>query len=338
MSETILEVENLKTYFFIEQGVVRAVDGVSFNLAAGKTLGIVGESGCGKSVTSRTIMRLLSPSLARIVDGSIMYYPAQGQPIDLARLDPLGEQIRDIRGNEIAMIFQEPMTSLNPVYTIGHQIMEAILLHQPVTKAEARKQAIAMLGLVGIPSAEQRVDQYPHQFSGGMRQRAMIAMALSCNPRILIADEPTTALDVTIEAQILDLIQQIQQDSDMALIMITHDLNVIGEVADHVIVMYLGKVVESAPVDEIFDAPKHPYTQGLLNSLPMIGRETRLEPITGSVPGPHERPRGCAFAPRCPHVMERCRSQDPPSIAVGEVSAVACWLYDERSEVAHAAG
>ena len=332
--DTVLEVENLKTYFFIEQGVVRAVDGVSFTLQAGKTLGIVGESGCGKSVTSRTIMRLLSPSLARIVDGSITYYPAQGPAVDLTSADPYGEQIRHIRGNEIAMIFQEPMTSLNPVYTIGHQIMEAILLHQDVTKEGARQRAIEMLQRVGIPSPEQRVDQYPHQFSGGMRQRAMIAMALSCNPRILIADEPTTALDVTIEAQILDLIRQIQEDTDMALIMITHDLNVIGEVADHVIVMYLGQVVESAPVDDIFDAPQHPYTQGLLNSLPMIGREERLEPITGSVPGPQERPQGCPFAPRCPHVMDKCRAENPPSFSAGPISRVACWLYEEAAEVA----
>ena len=333
--DTVLEVNNLKTYFYIEQGVVRAVDGVSFTLQAGKTLGIVGESGCGKSVTSRTIMRLLSPSLARIVDGSIKYFPAEGPPVELTRVDPYGDQIRDIRGNEIAMIFQEPMTSLNPVYTIGQQIMEAILLHQDVQKDAARARAIDVLRLVGIPLPEQRVDQYPHEFSGGMRQRAMIAMALSCNPRILIADEPTTALDVTIEAQILELIQQIQQDNDMALIMITHDLNVIGEVADHVIVMYLGQVVESAPVDDIFDNPKHPYTKGLLNSLPMIGRNDRLEPITGSVPGPHERPRGCPFAPRCPQVMDRCRAENPPSFALSPASNVACWLYDENAEVAH---
>ena len=331
MAETVLEVENLKAYFFIEQGVVRAVDGVSFRLEAGKTLGIVGESGCGKSVTSRAIMRLLPPSLARIVAGSARYYPAAGKPVELTALDPYGERIRAIRGNEIAMIFQEPMTSLNPVYTIGQQIMEAIRLHQALSKEQARGRAIAMLRLVGIPSPEQRVDQYPHQFSGGMRQRAMIAMALSCNPRILIADEPTTALDVTIESQILDLIQQIQRDSDMALIMITHDLNVIGEVADHVIVMYLGQVVESAPVDEIFDAPKHPYTQGLLNSLPLIGRGARLEPIRGSVPGPQERPRGCPFAPRCPQVMERCHSEEPPTLATGAASAAACWLYAEEA-------
>ncbi|MDE2750632.1 MAG: ABC transporter ATP-binding protein [Chloroflexota bacterium] len=333
--DTVLEVSNLKTYFYIEQGVVRAVDGVSFTLQAGKTLGIVGESGCGKSVTSRTIMRLLSPSLARIVDGSIKYYPADGPPVELTQVDPYGDRIRDIRGNEIAMIFQEPMTSLNPVYTIGQQIMEAILLHQDVSKDEARARAIDVLRLVGIPLPEQRVDQYPHEFSGGMRQRAMIAMALSCNPRILIADEPTTALDVTIEAQILELIQQIQQDNDMALIMITHDLNVIGEVADHVIVMYLGQVVESAPVDDIFDQPKHPYTQGLLNSLPMIGRGDRLEPITGSVPGPHERPRGCPFAPRCPQVMDRCRAENPPSFVLGPASDVACWLYEEAAEPSH---
>ncbi len=333
--ETVLAVNNLKTWFYIEQGVVRAVDGVSFTLQAGKTLGIVGESGCGKSVTSRTIMRLLSPSLARIVDGSIKYYPKAGPPVELTQVDPYGDQIRDIRGNEIAMIFQEPMTSLNPVYTIGQQIMEAILLHQDVSKYEARARAIDVLRLVGIPLPEQRVDQYPHEFSGGMRQRAMIAMALSCNPRILIADEPTTALDVTIEAQILELIQQIQQDNDMALIMITHDLNVIGEVADHVIVMYLGQVVESAPVDDIFDNPKHPYTQGLLNSLPMIGRRDRLEPITGSVPGPHERPRGCPFAPRCPHVMNRCRAENPPTFFLGPASNVACWLYDEAIESSH---
>lgn len=333
--DTVLEVKNLKTYFFIEQGVIRAVDGVSFTLHAGKTLGIVGESGCGKSVTSRTIMRLLSPSISRIVEGSILYYPQQGDPVDLAQVDPYGNQIRDIRGNDIAMIFQEPMTSLNPVYTVGQQIMEAILLHQTVSKVEAKKQAIEMLRLVGIPSPERRVDQYPHHFSGGMRQRAMIAMALSCNPRILIADEPTTALDVTIEAQILDLIQQIQETTDMALMMITHDLNVIGEIADHVIVMYLGQVVESAPVDSIFDDPKHPYTQGLLNSLPKIGNSHRLEPIVGSVPGPHERPRGCSFAPRCPFVMDQCHIHTPPTFSTGDNSSAACWLYDEETEVVH---
>ena len=331
----LLEVENLKAYFYLDQGVIRAVDGVNFAVRRGETLGIVGESGCGKSVTARSIMRLLPPDISRIVDGRMNYYRSDGQRLDLATLDPHGDEIRDIRGNDIAMIFQEPMTSLNPVYTIGHQIMEAIQLHQNVGKEEAHNRAVEMLRLVGIPEPERRVDQYQHHYSGGMRQRAMIAMALSCNPELLIADEPTTALDVTIEAQILDLIQQIQEERDMALVMITHDLNVIGEVADHVIVMYLGKVVESTDVDHIFDDPKHPYTQGLLNSLPQIGRRDRLTSIEGSVPGPHERQKGCSFAPRCPHVMDKCRQLEPPSFRVNDATETACWLYEDVTEVIH---
>ncbi len=334
-ARTLLEVKNLKTYFYLEQGVIRAVDGVSFTLRRGQTLGIVGESGCGKSVMARSIMRLLPPDITRIVDGHILYHSSSGVPVDLAALDPHGDQIRDIRGNDIAMIFQEPMTSLNPVYTIGHQIMEALRLHQTVSKDEARQRAVDMLRLVGISEPERRIDQYPHHYSGGMRQRAMIAMALSCNPELLIADEPTTALDVTIEAQILDLIQHIQAERQMALMMITHDLNVIGEVADHVIVMYLGKVVESTTVDDIFDHPKHPYTRGLLNSLPQIGRAERLTPIEGTVPGPHERPKGCSFAPRCPAVMERCHTQEPPMFRVEENITAACWLYEDVAEVAY---
>lgn len=330
----LLEVKNLKTCFYLEQGVIRAVDGVSFTLRRGRTLGIVGESGCGKSVMARSIMRLLPPDITRIVEGQIIYHGDSGVPVDLAALDPHGEQIRDIRGNEIAMIFQEPMTSLNPVYTIGQQIMEAIKLHQAVSKDEARQRAVEMLRLVGIPEPERRVEQYPHHYSGGMRQRAMIAMALSCNPALLIADEPTTALDVTIEAQILDLIQQIQAERNMALMIITHDLNVIGEVADQVIVMYLGKVVESTTVADIFDNPKHPYTRGLLNSLPQIGRVERLASIEGTVPGPHERPRGCLFAPRCPAVMERCHTQEPPMFPVEDSIMAACWLYDDTAEAA----
>ena len=325
----LLDVRDLKTWFYLEQGVIRAVDGVSFRLHRGETLGIVGESGCGKSVTARSIMRLLPLDTARITGGEIIWHPAGSQDLDLTQLDPHGTEIRSIRGNEIAMIFQEPMTSLNPVYSIGHQIMEAIRLHQQVGVDEARARAVDMLSLVGIPEAEQRVDQYQHQYSGGMRQRAMIAMALSCNPQLLIADEPTTALDVTIEAQILDLISQIQQERDMALIMITHDLNVIGEVADQVIVMYLGRVVEAAAVDSIFEAPKHPYTQGLLQSLPQIGRRERLSSIAGSVPGPHERPTGCSFAPRCPHVMEHCLAQEPPVFQIDETTSAACWLYED---------
>lgn len=326
----LLEVQNLKTYFYLEQGVIRAVDGVSFSLRRGQTLGVVGESGCGKSVMARSVMRLLPPDITRIVDGHIVYHGGSGAPVDLATLDPHGDQIRDIRGNDIAMIFQEPMTSLNPVYTIGQQIMEAVQLHQTVSRDEARQRAIDMLRLVGISEPERRIDQYPHHYSGGMRQRAMIAMALSCNPELLIADEPTTALDVTIEAQILDLIQEIQAERHMALMMITHDLNVIGEVANHVIVMYLGKVVESTTVDDIFDNPKHPYTRGLLNSLPQIGRTQRLVPIVGTVPGPHERPKGCSFAPRCPAVMARCHTQEPPMFRVEENIAAACWLYEDE--------
>jgi oligopeptide/dipeptide ABC transporter ATP-binding protein len=324
----LLEVSNLKTHFFLDQGILRAVDGVSFSLARRETLGIVGESGCGKSVTARSILRLLPHRVGRIVEGSITYHGDGSRPVDLARLDPFGEEIRRIRGNEIAMIFQEPMTSLNPVYTVGQQIVETVQLHQQLSKEEARQRAIEMLRLVGIPAAEQRIDQYQHQYSGGMRQRAMIAMALSCNPRLLIADEPTTALDVTIEAQILDLILGIQEETEMALIMITHDLNVIGEIAHNVIVMYLGKVVEQATVDQIFDDPKHPYTQGLLQSLPQIGRGARLTPIAGTVPGPHERIAGCSFAPRCPHVMEQCRRAEPPLLPTSDGSYTACWLYE----------
>ena len=332
----LLEVRDLKTWFYLEQGIIRAVDGVSFQLRRGETLGIVGESGCGKSVTARSIMRLLPPETGRIVGGEIIWHSPESGTRDLTTLDPFGAEIRSIRGNDIAMIFQEPMTSLNPVYTIGYQIMEAIRVHQLVDKDVARERAIDMLRLVGIPEAEQRVDQYQHEYSGGMRQRAMIAMALSSNPQLLIADEPTTALDVTIEAQILDLIRQIQQERDMALIMITHDLNVIGEVADQVIVMYLGKVVEAAAVDSIFADPKHPYTQGLLQSLPQIGRRERLSSIVGSVPGPHERQPGCSFAPRCPHVMDICRTQEPPVFQVNEATSAACWLYGEEAGASNA--
>jgi len=331
----LLDVQDLRTWFYLEQGVIRAVDGVSFALRRGATLGIVGESGCGKSVTARSIMRLLPPETGRIVSGRMLWNAPGGAVQDLATLDPFGAGIRAIRGNEIAMIFQEPMTSLNPVYSIGHQIMEAIRLHQRVDRAEARARAIGMLRLVGIPEAGRRVDQYQHQYSGGMRQRAMIAMALSCNPQLLIADEPTTALDVTIEAQILELIRQIQEARDMALIMITHDLNVIGEMADEVIVMYLGKVVEASTAEGIFEAPQHPYTQGLLQSLPQIGRRERLSSIAGSVPGPHERPRGCSFAPRCPHVMDRCRREEPPVFQVNETTSAACWLHEAQAEVPH---
>ena len=321
----LIELRDLKTYFYTEDGVVKAVDGVSFSIEKQKTLGVVGESGCGKSVTALSIMGLIPMPPGKIVGGSIVYY-RNGHEIELTRLDPKGKQYREIRGNEIAMIFQEPMTSLNPVYTIGNQIMEAIILHQKVGKREARARAIEMLKAVGIPSPEQRIDEYPHQLSGGMRQRAMIAMALSCNPHLLIADEPTTALDVTIQAQILDLIRKLQKEFHMALMMITHNLGVIAEMADDVVIMYMGKVVEEAPVKEIYHNPTHPYTIGLMESIPALTRKKeRLKPIKGMVPDPYNLPKGCPFEPRCPEAMEICREQMPELTELKPRHKVACW-------------
>lgn len=321
----LIELRDLKTYFYTEDGVVKAVDGVSFSIEKQKTLGVVGESGCGKSVTALSIMGLVPMPPGKIVGGSIIYH-RNGQEIDLTKLDPKGKQYREIRGNEIAMIFQEPMTSLNPVYTIGNQIMEAIILHQKVSKREARARAIEMLKAVGIPLPEQRIDEYPHQLSGGMRQRAMIAMALSCNPNLLIADEPTTALDVTIQAQILDLIRKLQSEFHMALMMITHNLGVIAEMADDVVIMYMGKVVEEAPVREIFHQPTHPYTIGLMESIPALTRKKeRLKPIKGIVPDPYNLPKGCPFEPRCPEAMAICREQMPELKEVRPRHKVACW-------------
>ncbi len=321
----LIELRDLKTYFYTEDGVVKAVDGVSFSIERQKTLGVVGESGCGKSVTALSIMGLIPMPPGKILEGSIIYH-RNGQEIELTKLDPKGKEYRSIRGNEIAMIFQEPMTSLNPVYTIGNQIMEAIMLHQKVGKREARARAIEMLKAVGIPSPEQRVDEYPHQLSGGMRQRAMIAMALSCNPHLLIADEPTTALDVTIQAQILDLMRKLQSEFHMALMMITHNLGVIAEMADDVVIMYMGKVVEEAPVKDIYHNPTHPYTIGLMESIPALTRKKeRLKPIKGMVPDPYNLPKGCPFEPRCPEAMEICREQMPPLKEVRPKHRVACW-------------
>ncbi len=321
----LIELRDLKTYFYTEDGVVKAVDGVSFSIERQKTLGVVGESGCGKSVTALSIMGLIPMPPGKILEGSIIYH-RDGQEIELTKLDPKGKQYREIRGNEIAMIFQEPMTSLNPVYTIGNQIMEAIILHQKVGKREARERAIEMLKAVGIPSPEQRIDEYPHQLSGGMRQRAMIAMALSCNPHLLIADEPTTALDVTIQAQILDLMRKLQSEFHMALMMITHNLGVIAEMADDVVIMYMGKVVEEAPVKEIYHNPTHPYTIGLMESIPALTRKKeRLKPIKGMVPDPYNLPKGCPFEPRCPEAMEICREQMPELKEVRPKHRVACW-------------
>ena len=309
--EKILEVKNLQTSFFTDGGEVKAVDDVSFNVYKGKTLGIVGESGCGKSVTSLSIMRLIPNPPGRIVGGQILY---KGN--DLLKLDP--SAMRKIRGNEISMIFQEPMTSLNPVFTVGNQICEAISLHQDLPKSEVHNKAVEMLQLVGIPAPSKRIFDYPHQLSGGMRQRIMIAMALSCNPNILIADEPTTALDVTIQAQILDLLQELQAKVGMALVLITHDLGVVAEVADEVVVMYAGKVAEQGTVGEIFANPKHPYTKGLLNSIPTLSKDPtgkikkkRLETIPGIVPNMLELPQGCRFQERCSYVIDGCRGQEP---------------------------
>jgi oligopeptide/dipeptide ABC transporter ATP-binding protein len=305
VAKKILEVKNLKTSFFTEGGEVKAVDDVSFDVFRGKTIGIVGESGCGKSVSSLSIMRLIPEPPGKIVGGEILY---KGQDITKLSL----AQMRKIRGNEISMIFQEPMTSLNPVFTIGNQLREAILLHQPLSVKEAHEKAIEMLRLVGIPAPEKRVDDYPHQLSGGMRQRVMIGMALSCNPEVLIADEPTTALDVTIQAQILDLLKGLQEKVGMGLILITHDLGVIAETADEVLVMYAGRVVEQGAVKDIFKSPKHPYTKGLLNSLPSFGlKKDRLETIPGIVPDLLRLPEGCRFQDRCSYVMDDCKAADP---------------------------
>ncbi|MFN3460539.1 MAG: ABC transporter ATP-binding protein [Oceanibaculum sp.] len=317
--EPLLDVRGLVTEFHSSEGVFKAVDGVSFAVARGETLGIVGESGCGKSVTSLSVMGLIPRPPGKIPAGEIVF---EGR--DLLTLDP--RQMRDVRGNDISMIFQEPMTSLNPVYTVGQQIMEGILLHEDISEAEARKRAIDMLRLVRIPSPESRVDDYPHQMSGGMRQRVMIAMALACNPKLLIADEPTTALDVTIQAQILDLMRDLRERTGTAIMLITHDLGVIAELADRVVVMYAGKVVEEARVGDLFTDPQHPYTLGLLGSIPKLDvEEERLATIEGSVPNPYNMPAGCKFNPRCPFADDKCRQDVPVLAEVKPGHKVACW-------------
>jgi peptide/nickel transport system ATP-binding protein len=328
-------VRNLKTYFAQDEGVVKAVDGVSFDLYPGVTLGIVGESGCGKSVTARSILRIVDRP-GRIVEGEIWFRRpgangGGGQVVDLSKLAPNGEEMRSIRGAEIALIFQEPMSSFSPVHSVGNQIDEAIRLHQPVGRREARVKTIEMLRRVGVSLPEQRVDQLAHQLSGGLRQRAMIAMALSCQPTLLIADEPTTALDVTTQTQILELMRQLQQEDGMAIMLITHDLGVVAEMATDVVVMYLGRVVEQGPVDSIFHAPRHPYTRALLRSIPRIRARTRerLLPIAGAVPHPYDRPSGCPFHPRCTEFMAgRCDRQTPELKSVGDRHAVSCFLYE----------
>ena len=327
-AETVLQVDGLSTYFFTRGGIVKAVDDLSFSLARGETLGIVGESGCGKSMTALSVMRLVPTPPGRIVAGSV-----ELNGVNLLTLDEAA--MRDIRGNEISMIFQEPMTSLNPVLTIGYQISEALRLHQGMSKSEAMTRAVEMLRLVRIPEPAQRAKEYPHQLSGGMRQRAMIAMALSCNPKVLIADEPTTALDVTIQAQILDLILDLKEKLGTAVILITHDLGVIAETAQRVIVMYAGRKVEECDVDGIFAEPLHPYTNGLLASVPRLGimagedeANARLTEIPGIVPALNDLPPGCVFAPRCPFADAHCQAEYPPYEEKRPGHWAACWHSD----------
>lgn len=320
-SKDLVEFKNLKTHFFTEDGIVKAVNDVSFKIKAGETVGVVGESGCGKSVTAMSLMRLIPNPPGRIVAGEILF---EGRNV----LNLSDSEMREIRGNEISVIFQEPMTSLNPVFTIGEQIEEVIILHQNLSKVEARKKAIEMLKLVGIPRAEEVVDSYPHELSGGMRQRAMIAMAVSCNPKLLIADEPTTALDVTIQAQILDIMKNLKDKLNTSIMLITHDLGVIAEMADYVIVMYAGKVVEEAPVIELFKNPMHPYTVGLLNSKPILNKDReRLYSIPGQVPNPIGMPENCYFSERCEKCLKLCKEKQPRLKQVSENHKVACWLY-----------
>ena len=330
-----LEVKNLKTYFELEEGTLKAIDGVSFSLEKNQTLGIIGESGCGKSVTAQSILRIV-PTPGHIVGGEIFFTKAQEKtPIDLASLNSTGPEIRSIRGAQISMIFQEPMTSLSPVHTVGNQIIEAILLHRTTNPKEAREIAIEMLDRVGISNPSQRIDEYPHQLSGGMRQRAMIAMALSCHPAILIADEPTTALDVTVQAQILELMKELQNQFGMGIICITHNLGVVAEIADMVAVMYLGRIVEEGTAEEIFHNPLHPYTKRLLKSIPKIGRKdrTRLETIKGTVPVPLNRPPECGFCSRCPEAIPgRCNALVPALVNMGGQHAVRCFLHNETLE------
>lgn len=331
-SETVLEIDNLQTYFYTRDGVVRAVDGVSYTVGRGETVGVVGESGCGKSVTALSILQLVADPPGRIVGGAIRF-----EGVNLLELTE--QQMERTRGNDISMIFQEPMTSLNPVLTVGHQISESIMLHQGVSERAAMAKSVEMLRLVHIPEPERRAREYPHQLSGGMRQRVMIAMALCCNPKILIADEPSTALDVTIQAQILDLMRELQKKFGTAIILITHDMGVIAENADRVVVMYAGHKVEEASVEDLFEQPCHPYTMGLLGSIPHLGVAARTgdrrEPLTeikGMVPSLYNLPEGCSFAPRCEYASDRCRAEQPVLEEKRSRHWAACWNTDRLLE------
>lgn len=322
-NQTVLEVKNLRTYFRTDGGDALAVDDVSFDIPSGKTVALVGESGCGKSVTALSVLRLIPDPPGRIAGGEIFF---NGQNL----LELRESEMRSLRGSSISMIFQEPMTSLNPVFRVGNQIASVIRIHDKVSWQEARRRTIELLGKVGIPSPEERVDDYPHQMSGGMRQRVMIAMALACRPHVLIADEPTTALDVTIQAQILELLKSLQTETGMAILLITHDLGIVAETAEQVAIMYAGKIVEHAGVQELFSSPKHPYTVGLFASVPKLtGNLDRLETIAGQVPAATRFPEGCRFHPRCPRAMDICRRTIPRTKELSPGHTVACWLYDQ---------
>ncbi|MBS4195263.1 ABC transporter ATP-binding protein [Lederbergia citri] len=321
---TLLEVKNLKTHFFNRKKVIPAVDGVDIKINEGETVALVGESGSGKSITSLSIMRLIPSPPGKIVDGEILF-----NGTDLAKLSE--NEMCKVRGNDISMIFQEPMTSLNPVLTIGEQITEVLIYHKKMSKKEATRKAIDLLKMVGFSRAEEIIHDYPHRLSGGMRQRVMIAIAMSCNPKLLIADEPTTALDVTIQAQILDLMKELSEKTNTSILIITHDLGVVSDIADKVLVMYCGQVVEEAPVEELFDEPLHPYSVGLMESIPSLDGDTeRLIPIQGNVPSPDNFPKGCRFAPRCPHAFDRCLQEVPSLMSIDGKRSVRCFLYDKE--------
>ncbi len=324
---TIITVNNLKTFFYTNQRCNKAINGVSFKIKKGKTLCIVGESGCGKSVTASSIMQLL-PKLSRIEEGEIIYHSDKGD-IRIDKLSRNGKEMRSLRGKDIAMIFQDPMTALNPVYTVGYQIAENILCHEKVSKKEAKERALDLLKDMGIPFPEQRINEFPHQFSGGMRQRAMIAMAMSCKPKVLIADEPTTALDVTIQAQIFELMDKLKKENDTAIMLITHDMGVVSELADDVAVMYMGNIIESGTVEDVLKSPSHPYTEALLKSIPILGKgkNQELNPIKGSTPDPYDRPKGCQFAPRCNYASEKCSTM-PGEEFVSETHMVRCFNHE----------
>ncbi|MGN0349980.1 MAG: ABC transporter ATP-binding protein [Roseburia sp.] len=330
-NDAVISVKNLKTYFYTNQRCNKAINGVSMNIRKGKTLCVVGESGCGKSVTATSIMQLL-PKLSRIEEGEIIYHSGDERgDIRIDKLERNGKEMRDLRGKDIAMIFQDPMTALNPVYTIGWQISEMIRSHEKVTKAEARERTLKLLTDMGIPNPQKRIDQYPHEFSGGMRQRAMIAMAMSCNPKVLIADEPTTALDVTIQAQIFELMNYLKKEHNTAIMMITHDMGVVCELADDVAVMYMGNIIESGTAEEVLGNPAHPYTRALLKSIPILGKGANQEihPIKGSTPDPFDRPTGCQFAPRCDYACAECDKGLPDEAGIDGAHMVRCVRYRE---------